>query len=36
MVAAYWEMGQVIVEQEQQGQQRAEYGKGLLAELSSA
>jgi predicted nuclease of restriction endonuclease-like (RecB) superfamily len=34
MVAAYWEIGRVIVEQEQQGQQRAEYGKGLLVELS--
>lgn len=35
MVAAYWEIGRVIVEQEQQGQQRAEYGRALLAELSS-
>lgn len=34
MVAAYWEIGRVIVEQEQQGQQRAKYGKGLLVELS--
>ncbi|MHB1038130.1 MAG: PDDEXK nuclease domain-containing protein [Pirellulales bacterium] len=34
MVAAYWEIGRIIVEQEQQGQQRAEYGKGLLIELS--
>ena len=34
MVAAYWEIGRAIVEQEQQGQQRAEYGKGLLVELS--
>jgi predicted nuclease of restriction endonuclease-like (RecB) superfamily len=34
MVTAYWEIGRVIVEQEQQGQQRAEYGKGLLEELS--
>jgi predicted nuclease of restriction endonuclease-like (RecB) superfamily len=34
MVAAYWEIGRVIVEQEQQGQQRAGYGKGLLVELS--
>ena len=34
MVAAYWEIGRVIVEEEQQGQQRAEYGKGLLVELS--
>jgi predicted nuclease of restriction endonuclease-like (RecB) superfamily len=34
MVAAYWEIGRAIVEDEQQGQQRAEYGKGLLVELS--
>jgi predicted nuclease of restriction endonuclease-like (RecB) superfamily len=34
MVAAYWEIGRVIVEEEQQGQERAEYGKGLLVELS--
>ncbi|MCX7428965.1 MAG: PDDEXK nuclease domain-containing protein [Planctomycetia bacterium] len=34
MVAAYWEIGRIIVEQEQEGQQRAEYGKGLLVELS--
>jgi predicted nuclease of restriction endonuclease-like (RecB) superfamily len=35
MVAAYWEIGRVIVEQEQQGQQRAEYGQALIAELSN-
>ena len=35
MVAAYWEIWRVIVEQQQQGQQRAEYGKALLEELSS-
>ena len=34
MVTAYWEIGRVIVEQEQQGQQRAEYGRGLLKDLS--
>ncbi len=34
MVAAYWEIGRVIVEEEQQGQRRAEYGKGQLTELS--
>ena len=34
MVAAYWEIGRVIIEEEQKGQQRAEYGKGLLVELS--
>ncbi len=35
MVAAYWEIGRVIVEQEQRGQQRAEYGQAILEELSS-
>ena len=35
MVAAYWEIGRVIVEEEQKGQQRAEYGRALLVELSS-
>jgi len=35
MVAAYWEIGRVIVEQEQEGQQRAEYGRALITELSS-
>jgi len=35
MIAAYWEIGRVIVEEEQKGQQRAEYGKALLVELSS-
>jgi predicted nuclease of restriction endonuclease-like (RecB) superfamily len=35
MVAAYWEIGRVIVEEEQQGQQRAEYGKALITELSN-
>ncbi len=35
MVTAYWEIGRAIVEQEQQGQQRAEYGQALIAELSS-
>ena len=34
MVAAYWEIGRVIVEQEQQGHERAEYGQALIAELS--
>lgn len=33
MVAAYWEIGRVIIEVEQQGQQRAEYGRRLLVEL---
>ena len=34
MVTAYWEIGRVIVEEEQQGERRAEYGKGLLDGLS--
>ncbi len=35
MVASYWEIGRLIVEHEQQGQARAEYGKRQLAELSA-
>lgn len=34
MVQSYWEIGRVIVEDEQQGQQRAEYGKQQLQILS--
>mgnify|MGYP006099950867 CR=1 FL=1 len=34
MVQAYWHIGQLIVEQEQQGAQRAEYGKAQLQQLS--
>ena len=34
MVAAYWESGLTIVEEEQQGLPRAEYGIGLLEEIS--
>ncbi|WP_050582305.1 PDDEXK nuclease domain-containing protein [Pseudoalteromonas sp. TAB23] len=34
MVQAYWHIGQLIVEQEQQGQNRAEYGKSQLKQLS--
>ena len=34
MVQAYWEIGRVIVEEEQKGAERAEYGKGLIKELS--
>lgn len=34
MVQAYWQVGRLIVEQEQQGQQRAEYGKQQLSQLS--
>ncbi|OPZ31115.1 MAG: hypothetical protein BWZ00_00681 [Bacteroidetes bacterium ADurb.BinA174] len=36
MVAAYWHIGQRIVEEEQNGQHRAEYGKYILKELSNA
>lgn len=34
MVQAYWEIGRVIVEEEQKGKKRAGYGEALLAELS--
>lgn len=34
MVIAYWEIGRVIVEEEQRGQSRAEYGSQLLNDLS--
>ncbi|MDQ3847027.1 MAG: PDDEXK nuclease domain-containing protein, partial [Bacteroidota bacterium] len=34
MVQAYWEIGRRIVEQEQAGNVKAAYGKGLLKELS--
>lgn len=34
MVTVYYEIGRMIVEQEQQGNDRAEYGKQLLKELS--
>jgi len=33
MVQTYWGIGQIIVEDEQQGQSRAAYGEGLLKEL---
>ena len=36
MVEAYWKMGKRIVEEEQQGQARADYGKQLLKSLSKA
>lgn len=35
MVTTYWLIGRDIVEEEQHGQARAEYGKHLLAELSA-
>lgn len=34
MVSCYWSIGHLIVEDEQQGQQRAEYGKAVLNKLS--
>ena len=34
MVVAYWEIGRAIVEEEQQGQQRAGYGKQVIESLS--
>ena len=34
MVRAYWEIGREIVEDEQRGEQRAEYGKALIENLA--
>ena len=34
MVQAYWNIGRIIVEHEQNGRFRAEYGKGVLQRLS--
>lgn len=34
MVLTYFEIGRMIVEEEQQGKERAEYGKSLLRDLS--
>jgi predicted nuclease of restriction endonuclease-like (RecB) superfamily len=34
MVQAYWHIGKLIIEEEQSGKQRAEYGTALLKELS--
>lgn len=34
MVQAYWNIGRVIVEEEQQGKNRAEYGKSLIKGLA--
>jgi predicted nuclease of restriction endonuclease-like (RecB) superfamily len=34
MVQAYWQIGRLIVEDEQQGNRRAEYGKAVLQALS--
>jgi len=35
MVESYWLIGQQIVEHEQHGEVRADYGKGLLKELAT-
>ena len=35
MVESYWLIGQQIVEHEQRGEARADYGKGLLKELAA-
>ena len=34
MVTSYWSIGQMIVEDEQNGNERSEYGKAVLGELS--
>ncbi|WFE68606.1 PDDEXK nuclease domain-containing protein [Thiomicrospira sp. R3] len=34
MVQTYWQLGQRIVEEEQQGEARAEYGQALISQLS--
>lgn len=36
MVQSYWLIGKRIVEEEQQGRERADYGKHLLKQLSAA
>ena len=36
MVEAYWQLGKRIVEEEQAGKERADYGKQLLKTLSEA
>lgn len=36
MLTTYWQIGKRIVEEEQNGRQRAEYGKQLLKQLSEA
>ncbi|HII16088.1 MAG TPA: DUF1016 domain-containing protein [Nanoarchaeota archaeon] len=35
MVAAYWNIGRIIIEEEQEGKKRADYGSYLLKELSA-
>jgi hypothetical protein len=34
MLAAYWQVGREIVEEEQRGRERAGYGERLIQELS--
>ena len=34
MIQAYWRIGYLIVEHDQEGKERAEYGKALLKEVS--
>ena len=34
MVAAYWNIGKVIVEEEQKGETRARYGEGIIESVS--
>ena len=34
LVQTYWEIGEIIIEDEQENSERAEYGKKLLKELS--
>ena len=34
MVQAYWNIGRIIVEEEQKGKTKADYGKQLIAELA--
>jgi predicted nuclease of restriction endonuclease-like (RecB) superfamily len=34
MVEAYWRIGEAVVQQEQQGEERADYGKNIIEDLS--
>lgn len=34
MVESYWQIGKLIVEEEQQGEHRAEYGKKIIKQLA--
>lgn len=36
MVQAYWQVGYLIVEHEQEGKERAEYGKAVLNERQNS